>query len=312
MIKYYNRELFRVNKESFMSRGESKKGSVTTFRSIPVGIHSEERIIGKCYCTGENDKQNTRIWAQIQNGKTIVKMNTSDSNLYDTDVYMVAIPFNGIIKPIERSYDYRIFRAVIVKSDKRDIEFEGAFYKNIAYMILVPNMQLLLKEDHKYRKDALSFEFSYVTREKEPVFDMYTFFNSKETTVTLTFTKEGLVSSVKETGVKDDYADDFTKKGQLFPIYKPSEKGADEREHSKKVDMNQDKLKNNEEERKKKKFDKFTQPKTPYVKKEKQQKPQKPVGTGDSKLDEMINEMNRKFSCEHPKADKRSKKKRRK
>lgn len=309
MIKYYNRELFRVNKEPSMSRGESKKGSVTTFRSIPVGLHSEERIIGKCYCTGENDKQNTRIWAQIQNGKTIVKMNASDSNLYDTDVYMVAIPFNGIIKPVERSYDYRIFRAVIVKSDKRDIEFEGAFYKNIMYMIVVPNMQLLLKEDHKYRKDALTFKFSSVTRES--VKGVY---ESKETEVTLTFTKEGLVSSVKETGVEDDYADDFTKKGQLFPIYKPSEKGADEREQSKKVNMNQDKLKNNEEERKKKKFDKFTQPKTPYVKKEKQQKqePQKPVGTGDSKLDKMINEMNRKFSCEHPKADKRSKKKRRK
>lgn len=304
MIKFYNRDLFRLNTEPILNENGTKIGNMTTFRTIPFGKDGDSMVVNKCFATDDFRKQNIRIWSHLYNGKPIVKINASDENKFDTDVYMVAIPFNGIIKPIEKSFDFRIFRAFIAQSDRRDIEFDGKFYKSIAYMVIVPNIQLL-NEDHKYSKEYLVFNFSFVTRASH---DGKT--ESEETTVSLTFTREGLVSVKQVNDVPDDYADDFTKRGRIFPIYKPVEKS--EKAKTKKATASENKnSKDAAEERKKKLFDKFEQPKTPYVKKNKPNtSPKNPVNSGDPKLEAMIAEMNQKFSCEYPKNDKRSKKRR--
>ena len=306
MIKFYNRDLFRFNTEPFLSEDGTKIGNVTTFRTIPFGEDGGYKVVNKCFATDNFQKQNIRIWSHLYNGKPIVKINASDENKFDTDVYMIAIPFNGIIKPIEKSFDFRIFRAFIANSDRRNIEFDGEFYKSIAYMIVVPNIQLL-NEDHKYSKESLVFNFSFVTRSSDR--DGET--RSEETTVSLTFTKEGLVSVKEVNDVPNDYADDFTKRGPLFPIYKPEEKSKKESKPKKSIEPENKNSKNVAEERRKKMLDKFEQPKTPYVKKKKPNtSPKNPVNFGDPKLEVMIAEMNRKFSCEYPKSDKRSKRRR--
>ena len=293
MIKFYNKDLFQVGTDSRLDI----KGQLVKFRSIPIGKDGKEFLIGSCLADRDYQKENVRILTSFVNRKPVVKIKASDKNHYDVDVYMMAIPFNGIIQPIPESFDYRIYRAFIAQSERRDIEFEGKLYKKIAYMVISPNTQLL-KEDHAHHKLTLEFDFSFINREgyeSETV--------CKKTTVSIRFTKEGLISTTSEENVSDEYTDGFREK-KTFPLYTHH------------LRRNPDNKKNIAEEKtskfpvKKNSYDKFENAGT-YTKKEKPIQKKKPQTTsGDDKLDAMIEEMNRKWSCEPARKEKRSKKQR--
>lgn len=293
MIKFYNKDLFQVGTDSRLDI----KGQLVKFRSIPIGIEKKEFLIGACLADNDYQKENIRVSTTLINRKPNIKIRASNNNRFDMDIYMMAIPFNGIIQPIPGSFDYRIYRAFIAQSDRRDIEFEGKLYKKIAYLIMAPNTQLL-QEYHTHHKDTLEFDFSFVNREGN---DSKTI--CKKTTISIRFTKEGLISTMSEKDVSDEYVDGFTK-GKTFPIYTP---------HPKKTSDD----KNNSEKPskfpvKKNSYDKFKNAGT-YTKKEKEKpiRKKKPQTTsGDDNLDAMIEEMNRKWSCEPARKEKRSKKQR--
>lgn len=89
---------------------------------------------------GTSPVDKTRIISTIMEGDTRsrVTIRTSEDTRYDTDVFAVAIPYDGLIIPIEDAPELLIYRAMIMKSDKATFEHEDRKYKRCLYLIVSP------------------------------------------------------------------------------------------------------------------------------------------------------------------------------
>lgn len=234
MIKFVNKELFQLNTER--ERGEHGDYYKTTVSSsIEVTNQKTGKKMHRIITTILSDMEdyndssiNVGIRSTTtKNGSARVSLNVSGNNKYDTDVYLVAIPFNGFIDEIEKSFQYRIYRGVMVKSEKRDIVFNGEKYKKIAYMIVVPNLSML-KEEHKYHVDTLSLTVSS--------YNLETVDDNQETvkyTTTVEFKDRYTVDVTSTTENVDPVSPDDFKGKTIFPIYI--------KEHNAKNDSNRSK-----------------------------------------------------------------------
>ena len=225
MIKFINPELFHL--DTTLVQGEHSDYFKTVVSSaIKVTTKQSNDKVRKVVTTIISDKEDITSsdtncvikTAPTANGTMRVSINAFERNDHDTDIYLVAIPFNGFIEEIEKSFQYRIYRGVMVKTDKRTIEFQGNTYKKVAYMIVVPNGNML-EDNNKYHEDELTLKVSSYNLEtiEEDKHDTI------KSTTTITFTKSetcGTDSKVEcnvET-VDPINPDDF--KGKIiFPIY---------------------------------------------------------------------------------------------
>jgi len=215
MLKFLNKDLIHTTVESKYNSNQT----ITHFNSIGVGQNQKQiRLASVISDTQNYSDNNLRIWmSNNSEGKSVFKMNSSAKNRFDTDVYIVAIPFNGILKPIESSFEYRIFRGSIIQSERRDIEYDDALFKKIAYMVIVPNVSLFNKT-HKYHKDVLTLKIESYNIEG---------YNEDKHTVctehTIEFTEEGIVYLKKRSDCSDVDVAEF-KGAQTFPIYTVKDK----------------------------------------------------------------------------------------
>ena len=76
----------------------------------------------------------------------------------DRSIYMIAVPFNGIMKSIPESPDYRIYKGCLVYSPL-PIYFKKKSYKKVLYLVLEPNMKIF-EPDHKYHKNSIDLDFT--------------------------------------------------------------------------------------------------------------------------------------------------------
>ena len=85
-----------------------------------------------------NDK--TRIISTVMEGdsRSRVTIRTSTDTRYDTDVFVVAIPYDGLIIPIENEPELMIYRTMIMRSDKASFEHEDRKYKRCLYLVVSP------------------------------------------------------------------------------------------------------------------------------------------------------------------------------
>lgn len=227
MVKLVNEELFSLKTEKksgtygeFYSttfatkvKAPDKKNEGEKKARILVGVnHSKEDSL---------NKENTRIRVEQQRpGLNSIRIRQADNYQYDTNVYLIAIPFCGIVNPMEKSYDYRVYKAFVMKSDKYDIEVGGQKYNKVAYMIVTLNNNLF-KEDNEHHKDHLELKFETFNlatvegqEEKETVKTIYS----------ITFDKDGEYS-IDITTEKTDAVDSKDFKGQLmFQIFEPKAK----------------------------------------------------------------------------------------
>ena len=151
MIKFINEELFSFYLENCQNEtyGEFVKLSIQSSRSI---VKSEK---------GKGNVPNTRIFARLVSpDKDYLKYNLSVSTKYnendnaqvlfkcspdgknDNLIYLIAFPFNGIIKPIPESSEYRILKGMISSSEQYSVVYEGKRYKKVLYLILSPKKSL--------------------------------------------------------------------------------------------------------------------------------------------------------------------------
>ena len=221
MIKFINKELFNVE----TVQGENDHGvyyktmisSQTEVKNPKTG-EMNKKIIASII--SPNEDYNTNISIQTKNvGKsTRISIKSSERNKFDTDVYFVAIPFNGFIEEIAPSFQYRIYRGIILQNEKRSIEFNGESYKKIAYMIVVPNTSVF-KEDHKYHVDEISLVVNSYNLESQEDGSKKTIKKSD----TIIFTKDNVEVKVDNTETEPVNADDYKGK-KIFPLYKPANK----------------------------------------------------------------------------------------
>lgn len=84
------------------------------------------------------------------------------------NLYVVAFPFNGMIKPIPENPQYRIYKGLIASSAK-PFFFNNRKYRKVLYLVIEINKNLF-KPDHKYHTDKI-----------EIVLESFGLFNDRET-----------------------------------------------------------------------------------------------------------------------------------
>ena len=72
------------------------------------------------------------------------------------NLYVVAFPFNGMIKPIPENPQYRIYRGLIASS-ARSFFFNNRKYRKVLYLVIEINKNLF-KPDHKYHTDKIDIQ----------------------------------------------------------------------------------------------------------------------------------------------------------
>ena len=80
------------------------------------------------------------------------------------NLFVIAFPFNGMIKPMVENPQYRIYKGFIASSVK-PFFFNNRKYRKILYLVVEVNKNLF-KPDHKYHTDAVS-----ITLESYALFD---------------------------------------------------------------------------------------------------------------------------------------------
>lgn len=148
MITLINKEYFDIETR----KDEKGEGYVTTF-TIPSGIGREKASKSLVKVSSEIAEWETNTPTRVFSGnpKYILSVSQSNKNPYDEPVVIMAIPYNGIIEPIGKSYEYRIHRAYIAQAER------GSNSK-VAYFVLSFN-STLFKPDNKNHKDVLTFTF---------------------------------------------------------------------------------------------------------------------------------------------------------
>lgn len=218
MIKFINKELFNVAGELVSNEhGEYYKADVTSSMTVIKGKDKKpvHQLITKIISTNEDYNSNNTAISRVKlnSGNTKVSIKSSDRNKYDSRIFLIALPFNGLAKPLEESHLYKIHRGVIVNSKKRDIKFGDATYKKVLYLMITLN-ESVFSEDHKYHTDEIvlpfiSYNLESVSPDKDPETVM--------TTTTITFTVDDARYLSESASSEPVNPKDFT--GQLFKIY---------------------------------------------------------------------------------------------
>lgn len=118
---------------------------------------------------------------------TMTALKNSDRDY--TNTYLLAIPFNGIIKPIELDPKYRIYKGLMITS-RSGFNCNFSKYFKCLYLIVEPNLKLFNPE-HKYHCDEIKIDIDTYDHSK---------FGYTHTTTTIRFDENGAVQYSEFTG----------------------------------------------------------------------------------------------------------------
>lgn len=97
-----------------------------------------------------------------------VEVRCHESGEDRANIFVVAFPFNGMIKPIPENPQYRIYKGLIATSAK-SFFYNGRKYRKVLYLIIEVNKNLF-NESHKYHTDKIDISL-----------ESYALFNDRET-----------------------------------------------------------------------------------------------------------------------------------
>lgn len=168
---------------------------------------------------------NTRISSTIKDGAFAPKITvrTSSDTRYNSDIFVVALPYDGMIKPIVHDENsLQIFKSVILKSDKFSIKHEDANYKRVAYFVVRPHHGHL-GNDGWYDDSCnlvVTFAQSNRSRDNQSPEEMSWTFK----TVTVRFGEAGKyeITSESETAPYDSFNPDDIKSAKICALVEPT------------------------------------------------------------------------------------------
>ena len=238
MITLINKKLFKLKKTE-SDRDTFFKTNVLTAMKVKKSKKSDDMaqtVITTIKSKSEDyNASNTSVHSfSTHNGKRVATLFSTDEK-NDSDIYLVAIPFNGFAEPMVESKEYRIHQGIIVQSDKRNIEFEGALYKKVLYLVVEPNTALF-NPDHKYHVDEISLIFSSYNLETTNN-DVALITTTMKRTSYVAFKQDGF--TYRETVDESDPVNPEDFKGkQVFPIYTKEKKAERKSFNNKRQDEN--------------------------------------------------------------------------
>ena len=175
MIKFINENLFSfATKKEKNNFGEFYRTNINTSLKILQNdvIKGETkpmiRTIASIF-SPEDDYGKMKMSVNIRTndyGKSSVRIKADNKNRFDANLFVIAFPFNGIIKPIPESKQYRIYKGLISMSSDYSVSFNNKKYKKVFYLLIEPNMNLF-KEEHEYHTDSIQIDFESFTLTKD-------------------------------------------------------------------------------------------------------------------------------------------------
>jgi len=169
--------------------------------------------------TEDYNKENISALVSSDTGAHKCVIRSSAKNKYDSEIYCVAIPFNGIMTPIESTEDYKILKGMLVASDKYSINHNNRKYKKVLYLMLDVNKRNLFGNEEtgeEGKEIVIKFESHYSMYKKENgrIVNLPDKWNKEVTTITIN-SEETYVDSERISDVEFD-RDEIADK----PIYK--------------------------------------------------------------------------------------------
>ena len=231
MITFINEELFKLDTQEVSGdNGIYYKTNVLTSCNVKRGKKDEAKkvLITKISSPTEDiNSANVAVVIPKESTGNNVVIRVSERNKYDSNLMMIAIPFNGIAQPIPESKQFRIHKGVVVRSDKRNIRCNDNLYKKVLYLIVEPNVSLF-DDAHKYHTDEIVLPFiSYNLENKEEGSDAVTM----KCTVTVKFTADNIYYDETFEECEPIEHDKF--RGEmLFHVTKPATKNNSDKPHS--------------------------------------------------------------------------------
>ncbi len=177
MINIVNKELFDFKdfiREADQGREKLHQLDIfttpqaTKFSSSNSKIVSNSRQLLRLSSQSENykDYKHSISVRDNANNKRSVLIRANERVRRDANIFLVAFPFNGLVKPIEFSKQYRIYKGYIATSDSFNILFNNRKYKRVLYLIIEPNMNLFT-EGHAFETSKIDIDIESVAYSKQ-------------------------------------------------------------------------------------------------------------------------------------------------
>lgn len=120
--------------------------------------YSGVRLILTMICPDKTAGYNMSIHTkESPNGKLNVLLKSLPTNKYDNDVFLMAIPFNGLIKPLPINPDFHVYHGVVINCMNGPIEVDEVKYNKIIYFIVEPVTKSLRSNVPTEHKDQIKF-----------------------------------------------------------------------------------------------------------------------------------------------------------
>lgn len=161
MLNIINQELFNFKSSEKEAMNQEKLYQLDIFTTPQASRQMQDELRGRQVLRLlSSSKEYTSFNQSIsvrdnENGKRSILIRANENVRRDANIFLIAVPFNGIIKPIEYSKQYRIYKGLIASSDSRNIQFKNKKYQKILYLVVEPNMNLF-DPTHKYYTDKIN------------------------------------------------------------------------------------------------------------------------------------------------------------
>ena len=207
----YDRIMLRTTSSAVRKTDDGDFESFTK----PICVHNLSRSVSV----------KTRITSTIPKDSKFarVTVRSSTDTRYDSDVFIVALPYNGMIKPFQHDEEaLSIFKSMIIKSDKLNILHEDNTYKRVAYFICRPHHSYMGNDGWYGKSCNLSVTFAQSNRNAHGMTDEtaeWTF-----TTHTIRFGEDGQyeLHTDVETAPYDSFNPDDIHKVPICNLVKPT------------------------------------------------------------------------------------------
>lgn len=142
MLKIVNSELFTVRNVVKEATEEYPSFVINEFYpsgllKIDMNRRPDFKVfpVAKLFRYSENGKLMMKFRNDERTGKTQCQMQLNDRAKHDNNVFLMAIPFNGIMQPVDNGKYIRIHSAVVFHSDE-PFTIDEVSYSNVAYLLV--------------------------------------------------------------------------------------------------------------------------------------------------------------------------------
>lgn len=172
-LYYINDHLIseEVVSEGTWAQNSGEKYKRIMIRTTPAAVRKNDdgkfesftRPICAHNCSEQTNMANTRISSVVTAGEDQkpprITIRTSTDTRYDSDVFIIALPYEGVIQPFRHDPEaLAIYKTAILRSDRFSIEDETGRYRRVLYLVCRPDYKF---EGDEWYDDECNLEITF-------------------------------------------------------------------------------------------------------------------------------------------------------